>query len=295
MVEDMIVFARVFETGSVTRAARALGSTRSAVSKSIARLENQLGARLLQRTTRQVSATAAGQACYVHCSRVAAEVEAVQRTASEIRSTPMGPLRVSCASSVGALIGPAIPGFVAKYPRVSLEVELNENVVDLVAARIDVGVRIGRVTDDSVVGRRLATYRRVLVASPRYLAKHGTPRAPEDCASHACVLRTGHDEWRFERGKRVVSVRVSGTYRTDALELVRHAALADAGLAIMPSFAAAADIAAGRLVRVLQRFEPELAIYAVYPNQRHLAPSARAFVDFLIAEVPARLASHERK
>jgi DNA-binding transcriptional LysR family regulator len=170
-------------------------------------------------------------------------------------------------------------------------VELNESVVDLVAARVDVGVRIGRVTDDSVVGRKLATYRRLLVASPRHLAAHGTPRTPADCARHTCVLRTGHDEWRFERGKQVVTVRVTGTYRTDALELVRHAALADAGLAIVPSFAVAADIAAGRLVRLLQRFEPELAIYAVYSNPRHLAPSARAFVDFLVAEVPARLAS----
>src|SRR5439155_8830138 len=143
-------------------------------------------------------------------------------------------------ASVATFIGPWVPSFLARYPRVSLELDLNENVIDLVAARIDVGVRLGRITDSALVGRKLATYRRLVVASPAYIAKHGAPVTPEDCARHVCVLRTGHDQWRFRRGRREVAVRVTGSYRTDALELLRHAALADAGLALVPSFAVAA-------------------------------------------------------
>lgn len=287
-LEDMVVFARVFEAGSLTRAARALGSTRSAVSKAVARLEDHLGTRLLQRTTRQLSATAAGHACYLHCARVVAEIECAERTASELRARPRGKLRVSCALSLGILLAPALPRFTARHPEVALELELSESLVDLVRAGIDVGVRLGSLPDSSLVGRKLASYRRMVCASPAYLAAHRAPRVPADLGRHNCLLRIGHDQWRFRAGRRPASIAVRGNYHADTPELLRQAALAGNGVTLLPSFLIAGDLAAGRLRPLLERYELEpAAIYAVYPHQRHLSPNVRVFVDFLIEAIAA--------
>jgi len=284
--EDMIVFARVVETGSLAGAARALGSTRSAVSKAVARLEKHLGTRLLHRTTRELSATAAGQACYVHCARVAAEIEAAERAAGELRGAPHGPLRVSCAVSLGMMLAPRIPQFCTRYPDVALELGLSESIVDLVRDGIDLGVRLGRLPDSSLVARKLASYRRVVCASPAYFAKRRAPRTPSELAAHACILRIGHDQWRFRTGEQTVSVRVHGNYHAETPELVRQAALHGLGIALLPSFVIASDLAAGTLVEALAADTAErAAIYAVFPNQRHLSPSVRAFVDFLVEAI----------
>jgi DNA-binding transcriptional LysR family regulator len=285
----MLVFARVFEAGSLTRAAKTLGSTRSAVSKSIARLEDHMGTRLLHRTTRQLSATAAGHACYLHCSRIAAEVECAERTASELRARPKGALRVSCALSLGMLLAPEFPRFTTRYPEVSLELELSETVVDLVSGGIDVGVRLGQLPDSSLVGRKLASYRRMVCASPAYLAKHAAPKAPAELARHNCIMRIGHDQWRFRDGKNgSAAVRVSGNYHAATPELLRQAALAGIGVTMLPGFLITGDLAAGRLQPLLERHElPPSCIYAVYPHQRHLSPNVRAFVDFLVEAIAA--------
>lgn len=285
-VEDMLVFARVFESGSLTRAARALGATRSAVSKSIARLEEHLGTRLLQRTTRQLSPTAAGHACYLHCARIAAEIECAERTASELRARPRGPLRVSCALSLGMLLAPSLPRFPARHPEVSLDLELSDSVIDLVREGVDVGVRLGRLADSSLVGRKLASYRRIVCASPSYLARHRAPRTPKELSRHNCILRRGHDQWRLGAGRHELAVAVRGNYHADTPELLRQAALAGLGVTMVPSFTIADDLAGGRLVVLLERHEPPPGfIYAVYPHQRHLSPNVRAFVDFLVEEL----------
>src|SRR5262249_52271314 len=153
-----------------------------------------LGARLLQRTTRELSATAAGQALYVHCARIAAEVESAETAVRDLRGDPRGPLRATCALSLGILLAPSFPRFTARYPAVSLDLELTENVVDLVRAGIDVGVRLGTLADSSVVARKLASYRRVVCATPAYLARRGVPHTPDDLAEHDCLLRLGHDQ-----------------------------------------------------------------------------------------------------
>jgi DNA-binding transcriptional LysR family regulator len=289
-VEDMIVFARVVEAGSLTRAARGLGTTRSAVSKSISRLEAHLGARLLHRTTRELNPTAAGKACYVHCARIAAETQLAERVVSEIRAAPKGQLRVSCAASVGMLLARELPRFSIRYPGVSLDVELEDQPVDLVREGVDVGIRIGHLPDSSVVGRRLASYRRIICASPAYLHSHSRPRTPKDLAGHNCLFRTGHNQWRFRGGRRSLSVRVRGNYSADTAELLRHAALAGLGITMLPSFVIGEDLAAHRLVPLLPSYalEPS-ALFAVYANQLHLSPNVRAFVDFLV-EVTPRLA-----
>ncbi len=278
-LEDMIVFARVFESGSLTRAAKALGTTRSAVSKALARLEDHMGTRLLHRTTRQLGATAAGHACYVHCARIAAEVECAEQTASELRAKPRGTLRVNCALSLGLLLAPVLPQFTTRYPAVCLEFELDESLVDLVRAGVDVGVRLGQMPDSSLVGRKLASYRRMVCASPAYLAKNKAPKTPADLARHNCLTRIGHDQWRF--GSALVQVR--GNFRADTPEVLRQAALAGAGITLLPGFITAGDVAEGRLLPLLEPYEPdESFVYAVYPHQRYLSPNVRAFVDFLV-------------
>lgn len=276
-IDDMLVFARVLEAGTFSEAAKQLGATRSAISKAVARLERHLGTRLLHRTTRELSATAAGEACYAHCARIAGEVDAAERVASELRKAPAGRLRVSCSVGLGVLLAPAFPRFCAEHPGVELSLSLSEEVVDLVRAGIDVGVRLGKLDDSSLIARNLASYRRVICASPAYLAARGTPRKATDLARHACVRRLGHDQWLVGD----TSVRVAGAYRADTAELVRHAGLAGMGLVLLPSFIVADDLAAGRLVEVL----PSATLFhicAVYPNQRYLAPSVRAFIDFMV-------------
>jgi len=281
--EDMITFARVVEAGSLTRAAKSLGTTRSAVSKSITRLEDRLGTRLLHRTTRSLGATTAGQACYAHCARVASEVEEAERVASELRATPKGLLRVTCAVSVGMQLAPVLPKFVAKHRAVALDVEMSDQVVDLVRAGIDVGVRLGRLDDSSVVARKLASYRRVVCASPSYLARHGTPRTPVDLAKHECIARVPPQPWHFHVRKKPIAVHPKGRYRADTPEMLRQAALEGVGVTMLPSFVVNDDVAARRLEVLLDAFELEpLAIYAVYAHARHLSPNVRAFVDFLV-------------
>jgi len=287
-LEDMIVFARVVELGNLTRAARMLGTTRSAVSKAVARLEAHLGTRLLNRTTRELSATAAGDACYAHCARIAAEVECAERAASELRSAPHGTLRVSCALGLGMLLAPEIPRFSLQYPDLALEFSLSESIVDLVREGVDVGVRLGRLSDSSLVARKLAPYRRVVCASAAYLAKNPMPRIPADLAHHNCILRLGNDQWPFRSDARTVSIRVRGNYRADTPELLRQAALAGIGVAMLPSFAIARDLDSGRLLPLLEPYVlQKAAIYVVYPHQRHLSPNVRAFIDFLVEAVQA--------
>ena len=278
-LEDMVVFAQVVETGSLARAARALASSRSAVSKAVARLERHLGARLLHRTTRQLSPTAAGQACYVHCARVAAEAKSAERVAHEIHAAPRGPLRVTCSLSLVSILSPVLPGFAARYPQVSLELALTDAVVDLVREGYDVGIRLGRMPDSSLVARKLLAYRPVVCASPSYLSKRRAPKTPADLEEHACLLRSGHETWRLG----AVSVRVSGTFRVDTPEPLRQAALAGLGIALLPSFLVERDLASGALVSLLESYLPrDAAVVAVYPHQQYLSPNVRALIDFLV-------------
>jgi DNA-binding transcriptional LysR family regulator len=282
-LEDMVVFARVVEKGSLARAARALGSTRSAVSKSVARLERHLGTRLLHRTTRQLRPTAAGQACYPHCARLAEEATSAEHAAKALGAVPHGSLRVTCALSLGSVLPPVLPRFAERYPNVSLELALTDAVVDIVREGYDVGIRLGRMPDSSLVARKIMTYRPVICASPAYLAKHKAPQVPADLEEHVCLLRIGHDTWRLGFGDSAVSVKVTGPFRADTPEPVRQAAVAGMGIALLPSFVVERDIDSGTLVPLLESFTTkEAAVFAVYPHPQYLSPNVRAFVDFLV-------------
>jgi DNA-binding transcriptional LysR family regulator len=284
---DIAVFVRVVERGSFTLAADDLGLSRAVVSKYLSRLEERLGARLLHRTTRRLSLTEAGATLF-EASRGALErIEEAEGAVAQFQSAPRGRLRVSAPMSFGILhLGPAIADFSREFPDVMLDVRLDDRFVNLVEDSVDVAVRIGVLTDSSLVARKLAVTRAVACASPAYLAEHGEPGTPEDLASHDCLIYSylaTANVWRFlARDGREIPVAVSGKVRINNGIVLAEAALAGRGILVSPTFYVAPMLRDGRLKRILAGYRlPELGIYAVYPQRGHVPPKVRAFVDFL--------------
>jgi len=286
-LDAMAVFARVIEAESFSGAARALGLSKSAVSKQVSRLEDRLGLRLLNRTTRRLSLTEAGAAFYQGCQRVVAEAEAAEQAVTHLASAPRGRLRVSAPMSFGVShVSPALPEFLGRYPELAVDLTLNDRIVDLVEEGFDVGIRIGGLTDSSLVARRLAPNRTVLSAAPAYLQVRGTPRDVGELEDHACLIysyqATGA-AWRLTGPKGDRRFKVSGPLRVNNGDAILAAALGGLGVALLPCFICGEDLRAGRLVRVLPDWEapPDSAVSAVFPAARHLSPKVRAFIDFL--------------
>jgi DNA-binding transcriptional LysR family regulator len=284
---DIAVFERVVDRGSFTLAADELRLSRAVVSKYISRLEERLGARLLNRTTRRLSLTEAGAALF-EASRGAIErIEEAEAAVAQLQSSPRGRLRVSAPMSFGILhLGPALAEFSRDYPAVMLDVRLDDRFVNLVEDSIDVAVRIGVLTDSSLVARKLAITRAVACASPAYLAEHGEPETPEDLASHDCLIYSylsTSNVWRFAAPDgREIPVAVAGKVRINNGIVLAEAALAGRGILVTPTFYVAPMLRDGRLKRILAGFRlPELGIHAVYPQRAHVPPKVRAFVDFL--------------
>jgi DNA-binding transcriptional LysR family regulator len=284
----MIVFAQVVDSRSFSAAAVRLGLSKSAVSKQIAKLEDRLGARLLNRTTRTLSPTDAGQDFYERCLRVVREVEEAERAISHLSAEPRGLLRLSAPASFGReYLAPLVPEMLARWPELRIEALFEDRFVDVVAEGFDLVIRITRLQDSSLVARRIASCRRVVCAAPSYLARRGVPRTPAELLQHDCILysyATDQNEWEFlGPDGRLETVRVDGRLRANNAEVTRAALLAGAGLALSPDFIVGPDIAAGRLVSLLTDYEnPFGAIYAVWPHNRNLAPKVRAVVDFLV-------------
>lgn len=282
----MAVFARVVDDGGFSAAARALGMSKSAVSKQVSALEDRLGARLLNRTTRRMSLTEAGAARIDNCRRVLAEAEAAESAVGALQSEPAGVLRVNAPVTFGAVhLAPALPDFLARHPAVTIDLTLNDRMVDLVDEGYDLAIRITRLADSSLIARKLAPGRRVMVAAPAYLERCGVPATLVDLKEHDCLSYTyvaADEEWRFRGPKGEEAVRVGSRLRANSGEVLRAAAMAGAGIAALPTFICGADLAAGRLVRVLPEYDnTNFAIYAVWPAGRHPSPKLRAFIDFL--------------
>ncbi|WP_429229914.1 LysR family transcriptional regulator [Inquilinus ginsengisoli] len=284
----MIVFAQVVDSRSFSAAAARLGLSKSAVSKQIAKLEDRLGARLLNRTTRTLSPTDAGQDFYERCLRVVHEVEEAERAITHLSAEPRGLLRLSAPASFGReYLAPLVPEMLARWPELRIEALFEDRFVDVVAEGFDLVIRITRLQDSSLVARRIASCRRVVCAAPSYLERHGVPRTPAELLQHDCILysyATDQNEWEFlGPDGRLETVRVDGRLRANNAEVTLAALLAGAGLALSPDFIVGPDIAAGRLVPLLTDYEnPFGAIYAVWPHNRNLAPKVRAVVDFLV-------------
>jgi DNA-binding transcriptional LysR family regulator len=287
-LEAMNAFAKVVAAGSYAEAARRLGLTRSAVSKAVMELEQILGARLLDRTTRRVTPTEAGLAYYERVASILADVEETELQISRLHEEPRGVLKVNAPMSFGILyLGDAIAEFMARYPELRLELVLNDRFIDPLEEGVDVTIRIGTLSDSSLIARRLAPARRALVAAPAYLAQHGTPETPADLINHRC-LAYGHmaavHRWQLLQEGQVVNVQISAALCSNNGEVLRAAALAGNGIANLPTFLVGPDIAAGQLVPVLTATPPtELGIFALYAPNRYLAAKTRVFIDFLVS------------
>jgi len=293
-IGELEVFVRVVQAGSFSAAARQLDLTPSAVSKQIARLEDRLGARLLNRTTRRLNATEVGSAFYERCARILADMAEAEQAVIDLHEAPRGLLRMSLPLSFGRLhIVPLIPEFLAAYPEVRIDLSFNDRMVDLIEEGMDLAVRVGELSDSSLIARRLAPNRRVVCGSPSYFEQADRPEQPSDLSSHNCLVytyRALRHEWRF-RGPNgdEEMVRVSGRLESNEAEALRASVLAGVGLGLLPLWLVGHDVKAGRLLEVLPDYHvPDSAIYAVYPAGRHLSPKVRAFVDLLAARFSSR-------
>lgn len=282
----MEIFVRVAETGSFTKAAEQLGLSTSAVSKQVIALEQRLGARLLNRTTRRVGLTEVGTDYYERCRRIAAEVEAAEQAVTHLHATPRGRLKVAAPVSFGALhLAPALPALLDRCPELGIELGLNDRFVDLIEEGFDVAVRIGALADSSLIQRRLAPCRRVVCGAPAYFDAKGVPASPDDldpddCLGYAPAL--GRAAWRLRRDGRDYTVPEAGRLQVDNGDALAAALRAGAGVALLPTFIVGPDLKAGRLQAVLTDYQtPEIAVHAVYPENRHLTAKVRVFVDFL--------------
>lgn len=284
------VFTKVAATGSFSAAGRALGLSQTMVTKHIAALEAHLGVKLFHRTTRKLSITDAGRNYLESAERILADVEAADSAVAADRIEAKGLLRLSAPVSFGARqIAPLLPEFAQRFPRVSVELGLNDRLVDLAEEGWDLALRVGSLADSSLIARRIAPCRTVLCASPGYLKAHGTPRTVAELADHNCLGYTlsrlaGADRWTFgARGD--VSVNVAGNLRANNGDALLAAAVAGQGVIYQPTFVAADALRAGTLVAIaLDHAAFEFAgIYAVYPPDRHPPAKLRAFIDFLAA------------
>jgi DNA-binding transcriptional LysR family regulator len=285
-LDAMNAFAKVVAAGSYAEAARRLGLTRSAVSKAVMELEQLLGARLLDRTTRRVTPTEAGSAYYERCVSILSDVEETELQVSRLHDEPRGVLKINAPMSFGILyLGEAVAEFMRSYPELRIELVLNDRFIDPLEEGVDVTVRIGTLSDSSLISRRLAPARLALVASPDYLERAGVPAEPGDLAQHKC-LAYGHmasvHRWQLRHGSGTVTVAFQAALCSNNGEALRAAAIAGNGIALLPTFLVGPDIAAGRLATVLAGYPAtELGIFALYAPNRYLAAKTRVFIDFL--------------
>lgn len=284
---DIAVFAQVVDSGSFTAAAERLSLSKSVISKYVTRLEKRLGARLLNRTTRRLSLTEAGRVFYERSQRGLREIEEAESEVSRLQGEPRGVLRINTPMSFGVLhIAPIIPEFTRRYPELSVDMNLDDRKVDVIQEGFDVSVRISELPDSSLVARRLGPCRHAIVASPEYLARHGTPRAPQQLQDHNIITyryQESGQEWHFRApGDKPVSVPVSGSIQMNNSLALREALLNGAGITRAPTFVVGKDIKEGRLRPLLTNFETlEVSIYLVFAQRQYLSPKVRAFVDFM--------------
>lgn len=286
IVAGMRVFVAVVDAGGFAAAASRLAMSRAMVSKHVARLEDHLGARLLNRTTRRLSLTESGTAFHERSTQILADIAEAEQIAGRTTVQPRGLLRLTLPLSFGLhCFGPLVADYAARHPQVRLDLSLSDRRVDLVEEGFDLAIRIGRLPESGLIARRLGTERSIVVASPSYLEQHGVPQAPADLARHVCLaysLARSGEEWRLLGPRGLEQVRCAGPIKADNGDILRLAALHGAGLIFQPRFIVDEDVRAGRLLRVLPEYaSEELGIYAVYPSRRHLSAKVRSFIDFL--------------
>ncbi|AMJ59115.1 LysR family transcriptional regulator [Bosea sp. PAMC 26642] len=280
---DLDVFAHVVTAKSMSAAGRQLKLSPAVISKRIRRLEERLGVRLLQRTTRQLSLTEAGQGFYERVVSILSSIEDAEAWVASGSGQARGTLRVSAPTSFGRMhIAPHLKPFLDANPLVNVELILGDDFVDIIGEGFDLAVRIADLQDSSFVARRLAPNHRVLCAAPDYLAAAGMPANIDELARHTLITHNA-DQWRLDGPSGPVMVRVGGPLRTNSSEVVREALLAGVGIALRSTWDVGPELKSGRLVRVLPRYSvgQRVAVHAVYPSRRHMEQKVRAFVDYL--------------
>lgn len=293
---NMRLFRRVVELGSFAAAARETDLSNAVVSKYVAQLEQQLGTRLIQRTTRQMSLTDAGQRYYQTCVHVLDELDAAELQIRDTSQRPKGRLRLNVPMSFGLLhVAPALPAFAAQYPEIEIELSLGDQLQDMVEAGFDMALRIRhQLSDSTLVAKPLATIERALCAAPGYLARAGTPQSPNDLAQHDCLrysLATDSQRWQFNRGDERMSVPVRGSLSADNSLALLPSLLAGRGIALMPLFLVGPALARGELQRLLPDYQIESrTLFAVYPSRRGQTQKVQLLTQFLAEQVSTAIA-----
>ena len=290
---SMKAFIAVSHTGSFARAADSLGLSRAMVTKHIRQLEDSLGVRLLNRTTRKLSLTEVGAAYRERCSQILADVDEADSAATQLSSQPTGMLRIAAPPSFGAFhLVPAIGDYIDVYPKVQVSLTLTDRLPDLAEDGHDVSIHLGELQDSSLVAQRVAHARMVVCGAPTYFARHGVPRHPDELARHQCLRYSTHaahhDQWAFV-GQEQCNVKVGGPLIANTGDALRVGALEGLGIVLLPTYMVGDDLRAGRLVAVLSEFEPAgIDINAVYLHRKHLSAKVRTFVGFLKARFLTR-------
>lgn len=284
---SMKVFACVAKSGSFAAAAKMLGISRAMATKHVMHLENLLGVRLLNRTTRCIGLTEAGAVYLERCLQILEDIEETELAVCQLHAEPQGVLRVSAPPFFGTYhLAPAIADYHKRYPKVKVDLVIHSGPVDVIAEGLDLAIRLGELPDSSLIARKITSSPRVVCAAPSYLEEHGVPKAPEDLKHHNCLINLGsepHDQWKFisSTGEKI-TVKVSGMMQANTADPLRLAAIHGMGLVVLPTYMAGQDLKKGRLKAVLEAYElPPMDIYAVYPHRRFLSAKVRTFLDFL--------------
>ena len=287
-LNEVLIFTRIVRAGSITGAAKGLDMPKSTVSRKLSELEERLGARLLQRTTRKLNLTELGETYYRDCERIVAHLEEAELSITNLQAEPRGLLRITVPLNYGFL-GGIVAEFLGQNPLVQVELVCTDRMVDLVEESFDIGIRVGRLSDSSLIARSLGSGYGFAVASRAYTKRHGDPEKPDDLKDHDCILFGGGGEgrrWKLISGKHTADIPVRPRLLVNDLELMREAAIFGLGVAILPAHHCAGDIRAGRLLRLLPDWTtPETPTFAVFPSSRHLSPKTRAFLDHLQARL----------
>ncbi|MCP3662627.1 MAG: LysR family transcriptional regulator [Gammaproteobacteria bacterium] len=289
-LNDMMLFSQVVEAGSFTTAARELGMPKSTLSRRISALESQLDSRLLQRTTRALRLTDIGLEFHAHCLRVVAEAKEAERTINLSREEPRGDLKVTAPIEYGeGLLGPLTAQYLKLYPHVRLELDLSNRIVDLVGEGFDLAIRAGKLEDSSMIARRLGESRMTVCASPHYLKNHPAPSTPAQLKEHTCLLYPGSNgriTLHFHQANEKIQVNLESKLTTNSLSTLRDAAISGLGITLLPWSLCKDAVNQKQLTPVLENWQlPMSGIYAVYPSSRHLTPTVRSFIDFIISKL----------
>ena len=282
---SLTAFVRVVDSGGFSAAGRRLNMSTTMVSNHVQSLEDRLGARLLNRTTRKVSLTEVGKAYYDRAVQILADLEQADDIAGALQSTPRGTLRVYTATHIVQFVSPVVAEYLSAYPEAKVDLSIGERTIDLIDEGFDIAIRLTPPPDSSLIVRSLATWRHVLCCSPDYLERHGRPQQLSELTDRNCIRHAlyPYDEWRFvDRKGTPASVRVSGNLISNSGETLRRAALQGVGVCLAAGFLIADDLESGRLIRLLPEYRPvEFAMNAIYPHRHHLSAKVRSFIDLL--------------